>query len=86
MNRGWSAEGIQRSNILNQMVAQDRREHRDFPTWLEGLKEAAAAKKTTTLKNKRMELGSNEAGAQWSLKDDKEVALNNEMNKKRWRS
>ena len=34
----------------------------------------------TTWKNKRTELGSNEAGAQWSLEDEKEAALNNAMN------
>ena len=66
------------------MVARDRREHKDFfATWLKGLKQAAAAKKATTLKNKRTELGLNEAGAQWSLKDDEEAALNNAMNSKK---
>ena len=34
INRGWSAEGIQRFNNLNLMVARDRCEHKDFfPTW-----------------------------------------------------
>ena len=63
------------------MVAQDRCNHRNFfLNWLEGLKQAAVAKKTMISKHKRTELGSNEAGAQWSLDDDKEAALNNEMN------
>ena len=75
--------GIQRYNYLLRKVAQDRREHRDFfPTWLEGWKQAATAKEQTA-KKKRVELGSNEAGANWSLEEDEEAALTDEVNTKK---
>ena len=78
VQRGWSAEGTQRYNELLKTVAQDRRDHRDFfPTWLQGLQQAAMAKEQT-VKKKRVELGSNEAGANWPLEDDEEAALTNE--------
>ena len=83
VQRGWSAEGIQRYDELLKKVAQDRRDHREFfPRWLQGLQQAAMAKEAT-VKKKRVELGSNEAGANWSLDDDEEVALTNELNTKK---
>ena len=83
VQRGWSAEGIQRYNELLKKVAQDRRDHREFfPRWLQGLQQAAMAKEVTA-KKKRVELGFNEAGANWSLEDDEEAALTNELNTKK---
>ena len=39
--------------------------------------------KEQTAKKKRVKLGSNEAGANWSLEEDEEVALTNEVNTKK---
>ena len=80
VQRGWSAEGIQRYNHLLKMVAVDRRTHKQFfPNWLQGMKQAAIANEQASKKT-RVELGSNEAGANWSLEEDEEAALTNEVN------
>ena len=83
VQRGWSAEGIQRYNHLLKMVAVDRRTHKQFfPNWLQGMKQAAIANEQASKKT-RVELGSNEAGANWSLEEDEEAALTNEVNTKK---
>ena len=80
VQRGWSAEGIQRYNYPLKMFAVDRHTHKSFfPNWLQGMKQAAIANEQTS-KKKRVELGFNEAGVNWSLEEDEEAALTNEVN------